>query len=87
MRDALRVYAAHLSRFHRTFFFSWNMLIVLELLPVVNKIDLSSADPGRALEQMRTNFELDPKKAVLVSAKTGLNVEAVLPAVIEQAPP
>jgi translation elongation factor EF-4 len=87
VRDALRVYAARLSRFHRTVFFSWDMLIVLELLPVVNKIDLSSADPGRALEQMRTNFELDPKKAILVSAKTGLNVEAVLPAVIEQAPP
>lgn len=35
---------------------------------------------------MRVSFELDPKTAVLVSAKTGLNVEAILPAVVEQAP-
>lgn len=59
----------------------------LHLLPVVNKVDLPSADPGRALDQMKTNFELDPNTAVLVSAKTGLNVESILPAVIEQAPP
>jgi translation elongation factor EF-4 len=52
----------------------------------VNKIDLPSADPERALEQMRVNFELDPTNAVLVSAKTGLNVEKVLPAVCENAP-
>ena len=58
-----------------------------ELLPVVNKIDMASADPERALEQMRSSFELDTSKAVLVSAKTGRNVEAVLPAVIEHAPP
>jgi translation factor GUF1, mitochondrial len=58
----------------------------LQLVPVINKVDLPSADPGRTLEQMRTTFELDPDKAVLVSAKTGLNVEAVLPAVIEQVP-
>jgi small GTP-binding protein len=58
----------------------------LQLVPVVNKVDLPSADPDRTLDQMRTTFELDPGKAVLVSAKTGLNVEAVLPAVIEQIP-
>ncbi|KAI9845197.1 MAG: Translation factor guf1 mitochondrial [Thelocarpon superellum] len=59
----------------------------LRLVPVVNKVDLPSADAPRALEQMRTTFELDPARAVLVSAKTGLNVEAVLPNVIEQIPP
>lgn len=48
---------------------------------------MASADPERALEQMRSSFELDTSKAVLVSAKTGRNVEAVLPAVIEHAPP
>ncbi|KAI9735879.1 MAG: Translation factor guf1 mitochondrial [Cirrosporium novae-zelandiae] len=58
----------------------------LELVPVINKVDLPSADPDRALEQMQSTFELDPKKALLVSAKTGLNVEAVLPTVIEQVP-
>lgn len=58
----------------------------LQLIPVVNKVDLPSADAPRALEQIRTSFELDPEKAVLVSAKTGLNVEAILPSVIEQIP-
>ncbi|EOD47790.1 putative gtp-binding protein guf1 protein [Neofusicoccum parvum UCRNP2] len=58
----------------------------LTLVPVVNKVDLPSADTQRALEQMEDTFELDPKRAVLVSAKTGLNVEAILPNVIEQIP-
>lgn len=58
----------------------------LSLVPVINKVDLPSADAPRALEQMKITFELDPEKAVLVSAKTGLNVGAILPAVIEQIP-
>ena len=58
----------------------------LELLPVVNKVDLPSADAPRALEQVRSTFELDIENAVLVSAKTGLNVEAILPAVIKKIP-
>lgn len=58
----------------------------LTLVPVVNKVDLPSADPPRALEQMKYTFELEPENAVLVSAKTGLNIEAVLPNVIKQIP-
>ncbi|KAJ9643474.1 Translation factor guf1 mitochondrial [Coniosporium tulheliwenetii] len=58
----------------------------LELVPIINKVDLPSADPQRALEQMKNTFELDTDKAVLVSAKTGLNVEAILPSVVEQIP-
>lgn len=58
----------------------------LVLVPVVNKVDLPSADSPRALEQMQTAFELEPENAVLVSAKTGLNVEAILPNVIRQIP-
>ncbi|KAF2186271.1 translation factor GUF1, mitochondrial [Zopfia rhizophila CBS 207.26] len=58
----------------------------LSLVPVVNKVDLPHADPPRVLEQMHDTFELDPDKAVLVSAKTGLNVEALLPNVVEQIP-
>ena len=58
----------------------------LHLVPVVNKVDLPSADPEMALEQMQSTFELDPQKAILVSAKTGLNVESVLPALIRQVP-
>lgn len=58
----------------------------LELIPVVNKIDLPSADPERALEQMRNSFEIDTDNAIRVSAKTGLNVPALLPTVIERIP-
>ena len=58
----------------------------LVLVPVVNKVDLPSADAPRALEQMQTAFELEPDNAVLVSAKTGLNVESILPNVIRQIP-
>lgn len=58
----------------------------LTLVPVINKIDLPHADPPRVLEQMHETFELDPESAVLVSAKTGINVEVLLPAVVEQIP-
>ncbi|OAP65545.1 translation factor GUF1, mitochondrial [Fonsecaea erecta] len=58
----------------------------LSLIPVINKVDLPHADAPRALEQMHDAFELDPDSAVLVSAKTGLNVESILPAVIEKIP-
>ncbi|KAM5451972.1 Translation factor guf1 mitochondrial [Microsporum canis] len=58
----------------------------LTLVPVINKVDLPSADPERALEQMKTTFELDVDKAVRVSAKTGLNVQELLPAIIESIP-
>ena len=58
----------------------------LQLVPVINKIDLQSAEPDRALEQIKDTFELDPEMAVLVSARTGLNVEQLLPTVVEQIP-
>jgi translation factor GUF1, mitochondrial len=58
----------------------------LILVPIINKVDLPSADAPRALEQMQTAFELEPRNAVLVSAKTGLNVEKILPNVIRQIP-
>ncbi|KAI9054099.1 hypothetical protein LZ554_001270 [Drepanopeziza brunnea f. sp. 'monogermtubi'] len=58
----------------------------LTLVPVINKVDLPSADAPRALEQMETAFELKPENAVLVSAKTGLNVASILPSVIKQIP-
>ncbi|KAJ9656692.1 Translation factor guf1 mitochondrial [Neophaeococcomyces mojaviensis] len=58
----------------------------LALIPVINKVDLPHADAPRALEQMKDTFELEPEKAILVSAKSGLNVEAILPTVIENIP-
>lgn len=58
----------------------------LQLVPVINKVDLPTADPDRALEQVRSTFELDTDKALLVSAKSGLNVSQLLPTIIEQIP-
>ena len=58
----------------------------LTLVPVLNKIDLPSSDPKRTIDQLRDSFELDGSNAVMVSAKTGLNVEQVLPNIVEQVP-
>ncbi|KAI1765186.1 GTP-binding protein lepa [Hypoxylon sp. FL1150] len=58
----------------------------LKILPVVNKIDMVAADVPRVLEQLESTFELDASKAIGVSAKTGLNVREILPAVVEGIP-
>lgn len=63
----------------------------LTMIPVVNKIDLPSADVERAVGQLRETFEMGVEghaggAPVLVSAKSGKNVEALLPAVIERIP-
>lgn len=59
----------------------------LALVPVVNKIDMPSANVPMVLDQVENTFELDPSQAVLVSAKTGRGVPNLLPAVIERMPP
>ena len=59
----------------------------LELLPVLNKIDLPSADEDRVKQQIEDVIGIDASDAIGVSAKTGLNVEAVLDAVVERLPP
>ena len=56
----------------------------LTLLPVVNKIDMPSADIPRTLEQIENTFELDTSNVLLVSAKTGSGVPEVLPRVVEE---
>jgi translation factor GUF1, mitochondrial len=58
----------------------------LKILPVINKIDMNAADVPRVLEQLETSFELDSSKAIGVSAKTGLNVRELLPAIVENVP-
>ncbi|KAI1104365.1 GTP-binding protein lepa [Jackrogersella minutella] len=58
----------------------------LRILPVVNKIDMSHADVPRTLEQLESTFELDSSEAIGVSAKTGLHVEELLPAIVEKMP-
>ncbi|OLL23847.1 Translation factor GUF1, mitochondrial [Neolecta irregularis DAH-3] len=59
----------------------------LKIIPVLNKIDLPAAEPGKVLEQLEQTFELDPVDALAISAKTGLGVGAILPAIIERVPP
>ena len=58
----------------------------LHLVPVINKVDLPHADPPRVLDQLKSTFELDFNPRLLVSAKSGLNVEQLLPAVVEHIP-
>ncbi len=59
----------------------------LEILPVLNKIDLPAADEDRVKKQIEDVIGIDASGAVGVSAKTGLNVEAVLEAIVERLPP
>jgi GTP-binding protein LepA len=59
----------------------------LEILPVLNKIDLPAADEDRVKQQIEDVIGLDASDAIGVSAKTGLNMEKVLEAIVERLPP
>ena len=59
----------------------------LEILPVLNKVDLPAADVDRVKQQIEDVIGIDASNAIGVSAKTGLNVEAVLEAIVERLPP
>jgi len=59
----------------------------LEIIPVINKIDLPSADPEKVKQEIYEIIGLDPTDALLVSAKEGTGVENVLEAVVEHVPP
>ncbi len=59
----------------------------LEVIPVINKVDLPSAEPERIKEQIENVIGLDASNAVLASAKTGLGTEDVLEAVVHRIPP
>lgn len=58
----------------------------LSIIPVINKIDQSTADPDRVKAQLKSMFDLDPSDVLLTSAKTGQGLDLVLPAVIERIP-
>ena len=58
----------------------------LELLPVLNKIDLPSAEPDRIKEQIENIIGLDASDAVLASAKTGVGVEEILEQIVAKIP-
>jgi GTP-binding protein LepA len=59
----------------------------LEIIPVINKIDLPSADVERVQQQIQEDLGLDPDKAILVSAKEGIGIDAVMEAVVNELPP
>ncbi|GMM27918.1 GTPase [Martiniozyma asiatica (nom. inval.)] len=59
----------------------------LHLIPIINKIDLDTADVQRAENQIEETFELLRDDVIHTSAKTGLNVEYILPKIIENIPP
>ena len=59
----------------------------LEIIPVINKIDLPSADVARAKEMIESAVGLDASDAVLISAKTGQGVPDVLEAIVKRLPP
>src|ERR687889_86146 len=58
-----------------------------EIVPVLNKIDLPAADPDRIKEQIEEVIGIDASDAVPISAKTGLNIEGVLEAIVQKLPP
>ena len=58
----------------------------LEILPVLNKVDLPAADSDRVKQQIEEVIGLDASHAIPISAKTGLNVAAVLEAIVERLP-
>lgn len=58
----------------------------LEIIPVINKIDLPSADPERVKHEIEDVIGIDASEAVLTSAKTGIGIEDVLEAIVEKIP-
>ncbi len=58
----------------------------LDVLPVINKIDLPSAEPERVIEEIEDVIGLEAQEAPRISAKTGLNVEEVLEQIVEKIP-
>lgn len=59
----------------------------LEIIPIINKVDLPGADPDRVKKQIEDLIGIDTSNAVCISAKTGLNVEDVLTAIVKHIPP
>lgn len=58
----------------------------LEILPVINKIDLPSADPERVRGEIEDVIGLDASEAVLASAKAGIGIEEILEQIVEKVP-
>ncbi len=74
--EAQTVANVHLALDHR-----------LEILPVINKIDLPSADPERVRKEIEEIIGLDASQAILASAKEGIGTEAILEGIVNHFPP
>jgi GTP-binding protein LepA len=59
----------------------------LEIIPVINKIDLPSADPEKVKEQIEDAIGIDCSEAVLASAKEGIGTKEILEAIVKKVPP
>jgi len=59
----------------------------LEIIPVINKIDLPSADVERVKQQVKEDLGLDPETAILTSAKEGTGIEDLLEGIVNRLPP
>ena len=59
----------------------------LEIIPVINKIDLPSADIDRVKKQIEEDLGLDPDDAIQISAKEGIGIQDVLEAIVIKLPP
>lgn len=59
----------------------------MEIIPVINKIDLPSADPDKVKKEIEDVIGIDASEAVLCSAKTGQGVEDILEAIVKRIPP
>lgn len=59
----------------------------LEIIPVINKIDLPSADVDRVKAQIKEDLGLDPQTVLLTSAKEGIGIDDVLEAIVNYLPP
>ncbi len=58
----------------------------LEIIPIINKVDLPSADPERVRKEIEDLIGLDASEALLVSAKTGIGIDEVLEAIVKYIP-
>ncbi len=58
-----------------------------EIVPILNKVDLPAAEPERVKSQIEDVIGLDASDSVEISAKTGLNIEGVLEAIVKRLPP
>lgn len=58
----------------------------LEIIPIVNKVDLPSADPEKVKQEIEDVIGIDASEAVLTSAKTGIGIDEVLEAIVQRVP-